>query len=222
MSPRIKWDVEWVHERFASANSIKDLLEEYNEAHGTDICYRTFKGFCQRQGLRKCNLTAEQDAFIKEMYSLLGTVALTEAFNKRFHTSKTQRQMRSLVGNRNLTITDKALYLDCRVNKRGCKYKIGEMTKGWKQPYVKVAENRFVRAERYVWEQANGKIPKGYKVIHLDGDSANHSAENLQAIPPAYCAKLCRNKLYSHHPLITKGAIMCFELQDRIAKETKR
>ena len=222
MSPRIKWDTEWIFERFESANSIKDLSAEYNEAHGTDICYRTFKGFCQRQGLRKSNLTSEQDAFIKEMYPALGTVALTEAFNKRFQTNKTQMQMRSLVCNRKLTITDEKLYYDCRINKRGCKYEIGEMTQGWHRPYVKVSENKFIRAERYVWEQENGTIPKGYKVIHLDGNPANYSIENLQAIPPAYCAKLCRNKLYSHHPLITKGAIMCLELQDKIAKETKQ
>ena len=187
MSPRIKWDVEWVLERFESAESIKDLLAEYNEAHGTDIGYRTFKGFCQRQGLRKSRLTAEQDAFIREMYPMLGTVALTEAFNERFYTGKTPRQMRSLVGNRGLKILDEDIYRRCRNECRERKYKIGEM-----------------------------------RVIHLDGDSENYNIENLQAIPSAYCAKLCRNKLYSHHPLITKGAIMCFELQDKIAKENRQ
>ena len=222
MSPRIKWDVEWVLERFESAESIKDLLAEYNEAHGTDIGYRTFKGFCQRQGLRKSRLTAEQDAFIREMYPMLGTVALTEAFNERFYTGKTPRQMRSLVGNRGLKILDEDIYRRCRNECRDRKYEIGEMTQGWQQPYVKVGENKFVRIERYLWEQKNGEIPKGYRVIHLDGNSENYNIENLQAIPSAYCAKLCRNKLYSHHPLITKGAIMCFELQDKIAKENEQ
>jgi len=37
---------------------------------------------------------------------------------------------------------------------------------------------------RYVWEQHNGKIPKGYYIHHKDGDSFNNKIENLELISP--------------------------------------
>lgn len=218
MNPRfIAWDAEWIFERFDDAPTIKDLAEEYNKAHGTEICYRTFKGFCQRNGLMKCKLTKEQDTFIRENYSTMGVKRLAEAFNEKFHTHKTYEQMRRLACNRKLTIADDEVYNACR-HDRGCKYEIGDRTIGWQEPYVKVGENKFVHADRYDWEQAYGKLPKDYRVIHLDGNRGNHNLDNLQAIPLAYSAKLMRNKLYSHRPEITKGAIMLFELQEKIER----
>lgn len=218
---RINWDAEWVLEHFDSATSLKDLCKEYNAEHGTDICYRSFKGFCQRRGMKKSKLTEEQDQFIRDNYPTLGGVKLTEAYNSKFGTQKTYRQMKSLVNNRKLTIADEEVFRDCRVNKRGCKYQIGEVSEGWQEPYVKVGENKFVAAGRYMYEQANGEVPKGYMVIHLDGDIQNYSLGNLQAIPKAYTAKMMRNKLWSHHPTITKGAIMLCELQEKIEGMTK-
>lgn len=212
----INWDWQWVANNFDKCDSIKSLNEEYNVAHGTKICYRTFKGYCQRQGLRKSKLTKEQDAFIRQVYPLNGLCKTTALYNEKFHTRKTYKQMKSLIQNRKITIADDKLYRELRVNKRGCKYQIGEVTQGWVEPKIKIGNNKFVLLGRYIWEQNNGKLPKGYRVIHLDNDIFNNDLDNLQAIPSSYCAKLMRNRLYSKCGEITKGAIMCFELQDKI------
>lgn len=216
---RIEWDVEWMLEHFESASSLKELCTDYNKDHGTDIGYNAIRGFFQRRGMKRCNLTEEQDLFIRENYPRLGVSKLTESFNKYFGTNKTYQQMRALVNNRKLTIADEQVYKECRANKRGCKYEVGEMTQGWQEPYVKVGENRFIHLDRYNFEQKYGKLPKGYKVIHLDGDPHNHKIENLEAISPYCSAIMARNKLFSCHPIVTKGAIMCCELQEKIVSK---
>ena len=44
---------------------------------------------------------------------------------------------------------------------------MGTRTKMWK------------RKQAYVWEQAHGKIPKGYKILFLDNNRQNCDLENL-------------------------------------------
>ena len=203
---RIEWDEAWIVANFHASPSLQELNRKYNETHGTKICYRTFRGFCQRRGLKKCNLTEEQDAFIRNNYATMGGKMLTEAFNKAFNTNKSYKQIRALVNNRKLTIADESLYKDCRINKRGIKYEVGDVTQGWCEPYVKVGKDKFVKASRYVYE----------KVVHLDGDLNNYGIENLQAIPNSYNAIMMRNGLWSHNPTLTKGALMLCELREKI------
>jgi hypothetical protein len=38
------------------------------------------------------------------------------------------------------------------------------------------------RLHRVVWEHYNGKIPKGYHIHHVDGNTQNNAIENLQLI----------------------------------------
>lgn len=49
---------------------------------------------------------------------------------------------------------------------------------------IKIAEPRtWVLKHRYIWEQENGKIPKGHIVIFRDNDRTNIVLENLILIP---------------------------------------
>ena len=43
---------------------------------------------------------------------------------------------------------------------------------------------------RWVWEQANGPIPKGHVVILLDGDPMNCELGNLECVPRGVPARL--------------------------------
>ncbi len=36
-----------------------------------------------------------------------------------------------------------------------------------------------VKLHRYIWEQKNGAIPKGYQLHHIDGNKKNYHIENL-------------------------------------------
>ena len=48
--------------------------------------------------------------------------------------------------------------------------------------YLSVGANQRVRRPRKVYEENFGKIPKGFVVIHKDGDKDNDSPDNLEAI----------------------------------------
>ena len=37
--------------------------------------------------------------------------------------------------------------------------------------------------QRWVWEQEHGPIPKGWKVVFLDGSKDNFALDNLRAVP---------------------------------------
>lgn len=51
--------------------------------------------------------------------------------------------------------------------------------KGYYQQYKKP------RVHVQVYEEAHGKIPKGYYVDHIDGDIHNNSLSNLRLVTPA-------------------------------------
>jgi hypothetical protein len=54
-----------------------------------------------------------------------------------------------------------------------------------------------VRRPRKVYEDAFGPIPKGYVIIHLDGDKDNDELTNLEAISRAELIKRNNSKLKS-------------------------
>lgn len=41
-----------------------------------------------------------------------------------------------------------------------------------------------IAQHRYVWEKANGQIPEGWEIDHIDGDRLNNNLDNLRAVPP--------------------------------------
>lgn len=65
---------------------------------------------------------------------------------------------------------------------------------------------------KYVWEQANGKIPDGWSVIFLNGDNTDCRLENLYAIGPDIMALMARNQWFSWNPDMTLTAIKLCEL----------
>lgn len=59
--------------------------------------------------------------------------------------------------------------------------------------YEYIGVNKRVRRPRKVYEEHFGEIPKGYVVIHTDGDKYNDDPSNLEAISRA--ENLKRNSL---------------------------
>lgn len=57
---------------------------------------------------------------------------------------------------------------------------------------VTVAPNVRIRRPVLVWESVYGKLPKGYIIIHKDGDRYNDDLNNLEAITRAEL--LARNR----------------------------
>jgi len=51
--------------------------------------------------------------------------------------------------------------------------------------YITVAPNKRVRRPLLVWESVYGPLPKGYIILHKDGDRYNDDIDNLEAITRA-------------------------------------
>ena len=69
--------------------------------------------------------------------------------------------------------------ISVRRHRKGAKRKLPEV-------YIKVAEpNKWKLYNRYLWEQANGPIPKGYVICFRDGDTLNCKLENLRCVSRA-------------------------------------
>lgn len=47
---------------------------------------------------------------------------------------------------------------------------------------VKVGK-KWLPAGRYFWEQTNGPVPAGFKLIHRDRDATNYALENMELVP---------------------------------------
>jgi hypothetical protein len=80
---------------------------------------------------------------------------------------------------------------------------IGEKHPSWKGGiqyctndvvYLNVAPNERVRRPRKIYEDAYGKIPKGYIIFHLDGNRYNDDPKNLIAISRAELLKRNREE----------------------------
>lgn len=74
--------------------------------------------------------------------------------------------------------------------KSNIKYHKGDIVKHHDWLYIVIEEpngkdnwsKRLISLSRYVWEQHNGKIPKGYKIIFKDGNPENCDIENLMMV----------------------------------------
>lgn len=48
--------------------------------------------------------------------------------------------------------------------------------------FIRIGLKKWTPLQRYVWEQLNGPIPKGYLVVLKDGDTLNCAPDNLMLI----------------------------------------
>lgn len=66
----------------------------------------------------------------------------------------------------------------------------------------------FIGKHRLIWEEAHGPIPKGHKVIFLDGDKRNFALENLALVSNAENLQMTRKGLRSENPQFTETGIL--------------
>lgn len=67
--------------------------------------------------------------------------------------------------------------------------------------YIRIRKAVWVLYQRYVWEQHNGKIPRGYVVRFKDGDTMNCDINNLECISMAENARRNQNRKKAKHTM---------------------
>ena len=75
---------------------------------------------------------------------------------------------------------------------------------------IKVADpNKWRLKHQVIWEEHNGKIPKGYSVLFADKDRTNLNIDNLVLVSRAQLLKMNQHNLIRENAEITKtGAII--------------
>lgn len=148
----------------------------------------------------------EVKQFIKENVKGIKSTELTKMINEKFGTDYGANHIRAYMKNHGLTnglnTTFKKGHTPHNKGKKGecgkgCEktwFKKGQTPRNHKPvgservdkdgyTLVKVAEPRTWRSKHVVlWEKHNGPVPKGYKVIFLDGDITNITIENLAMV----------------------------------------
>ena len=81
---------------------------------------------------------------------------------------------------------------------------------------IKIAEpNKWEHKHKYIWEQANGPVPKGCVIIFEDGNRRNFKLDNLKCISKSLLSYINIRKLYG------KASIETFELMQKLDKSIK-
>lgn len=87
---------------------------------------------------------------------------------------------------------------------------------------IKVAEpDKWQQKNVYIYEQHYGKIPKGHKVIFLDGNNRNFDINNLALVSNSVMMRLNHNHRISKNPEITTTNITLTKLEN-VIRERKR
>lgn len=74
------------------------------------------------------------------------------------------------------------------------------------------------KLSRIVWERANGPVPKGYKIIFLDGNFAHCSLSNLAIVTLAAGLKMAQKHYFSKDPELTEFGKNTAELSSKAFK----
>ncbi len=89
--------------------------------------------------------------------------------------------------------------------------------------HIKIAEpNVWVLKHRYIWEQANGPIPKNHQVCFLDQNKLNFDLSNLKLVNMSIKPKMNHCNYWSKDSEKTKLGLNICALDSAIKSKTKR
>lgn len=87
---------------------------------------------------------------------------------------------------------------------------------------VKISEKQWVYKQRYIYEQHYGKIPKGYKVIFLNGDKTDYDIKNLAIAPSKDVLLAYSRELTSSDREITQLGLQIARLVNKTQEKSNR
>lgn len=106
---------------------------------------------------------------------------------------------------------------------------IGTIRKSATGTYIKVGNEdthlsgykppNWMPYQQYVYEKANGPIPKGEYVMFLDGNTENFDLGNLAVINRRISVRMAQNRWYTENAEVTRTGLMCVRLQEEIRRK---
>lgn len=222
---------DWILEHYKDYRNCPELIKVLKDDFGLDkaneasIKFWFSKRFGMTTVYGRHDFSEEEKEFIKKYYPDHGPEKTAEMLNDIFKTNRTAFSVRTLANSKlGLSVSDsfinemnkikhekmmeahvkesKSIRKEIRKDGRIC-YKMKADDGQWKTPGI------------VIWEEANGPIPEGYRLIYLDGDNSNHSLDNLYLAPFKLAYQVVTNKSYqSNNKEITKSLIKYYELRN--------
>lgn len=222
-----------------SAKAMRSLKKRYNLIGGPRVRVYT-KEFPEEV----CN-------YIEKNYKGVGPKAMAEKLSQKFDREYTMRQIKTYYKNHKLNSglngqfpkghvpANKGKKMSAEQYER-CKktmfkkgnvpsnhMKVGDYTHTTDGYLVKkvqehgIQRERFLFAQRLVWEKYNGPIPPGKVVAFLDGNKDNCNIDNLVLLDNDENLEMNRSRLRSNNAELTKAGVAVAKLKVAVRKKKK-
>ncbi len=176
--------------------SYLELTQLFNQEFGTDLKLTTISATIKRLGLKN-----GRDCRIKpgNVPQNKGTKGLTGANKTSF--KKGNRPPNWVpIGSERIT---KDGYIQVKIQE-------GKFQHNWRGKHI------------LIWEEHNGSVPKGHKIIFGDGDKRNFDINNLILVTNAQMARLNQYDLIQNDADLTRTALVIVDLKSKISEKSKR
>ena len=205
------WNDAWIVEHWdeyagmsGKASAGKETMwQAYNRVHGTDISDNTFYSRCRKLGLKRRphlleheRYTREQVEFIRKNYPIMTYSQFAAEWLLAFGEHADMGKIGTKANDMGCAKLPETIHATRREQNGKRSSQIGDIMENYGYNYVRVdakpGQKKWRSNGRVVWEKANGTIPKGHFIIHLDGDSHNDDLSNLECIPCRWLGYISR------------------------------
>jgi hypothetical protein len=183
--------------------------------------------------------------YIKANYKGVGPSEMAERLNKQFGKNYTRSQLKSYYGNHDINSGLTGRFEkghvpvnpfkpgECPPNSKATQFKKGNIPINHREVgservnvdgyiEIKISEPNVWRMKHnVVWEEHNGKIPEGHKIIFLDRNPLNCDISNLEIVSNAVLLEMNRRKLHSPDPDYEQTGILIAKVNCAAYKREK-
>lgn len=223
---------DWILEHYKDYRNCPELVKALNDNFGLNTNVPAIKfWFSKRFGMTtvygRYDFSEEEKDFIKKYYPDHGPEKTTEMLNEVFKTNRTINSVKSMANGKLGLLVSNSFINELNKIKHEKMMKahvkesrsIRKETKKDGRIYYKMkADNGQWRTPGIViWENTYGPIPKGYRIIYLNGDNSDFSLDNLYLTSNKLAYQVISNKHYQvKNPEITKSLIKYYELRNAL------
>lgn len=209
----IAWDNEWILRNRDKYSVISEFHDAYVKEVDSTIQRQAFRTHLTRMRIYSGSTwTEEEREWLRDNFHRLGSLKCEKPFYERFGKHRGSASLQAEANRLGLLVDADVVEANRRYTRRVpigtivddgesyLKIKTGKGSSGWE------------RLHRHIYEEEHGAIPKGHKIVFLDGDRQNYDLENMVAVPSSYLALMNKLKLKSSDPEITKTSLAWCDL----------
>lgn len=148
---------------------------------------------------------------------------LLKVAKSKYKYNITKKQLRLYLSKRKIRYKDFDYARSERTRNLGDYYPIGyEYTKDDGMVLVKIAKDKYMYKQRYIYEQYyNVKLTSDDYIIFLDQDRTNFNIDNLKRINRRESSIVANQKLFFNKPELTKTGIEIAKLMIKVKEKSK-